>query len=209
MTAMSESRLFDLDPGDLPAAGMSVRDAIAARRTHKEFTARAIGRAALEALLDAAVLAPNHRMTEPWRFVVLGPAAKQALGAIRARVKCGPIAAGDDDALAARRATIARRTAAIPAIVAVVMKQHAEPAIREEDYAATFMGVQNMLLTAAALGLGTKVSTGAVLEDRELRALLRLGPDERCVALVHVGEPAEERPAKPRAPAAERTTWLD
>jgi nitroreductase len=193
----------------IASSAMHVADAIGARRTHKNFTERPVTRAEIEAMLDAAVLAPNHKLTEPWRFAVLGPHAKQQLGSIRARVKCGVPADGEVDAHADRRASIVQRTSGLPAIIAVVMHQAVDATRREEDYAATFMAIQNMLLTATSLGLGTKVSTGKVLEDDELQALLRLRDDERCVALIHVGEPAEQRVMQPRVPAADRTVWLD
>jgi nitroreductase len=190
-------------------SSIDVLDAIQRRRTHKEFTDAPVTREQVELLLDAAVLAPNHKLTEPWRFLVLGANAKRRLGATRASVKCGPEANGEEPKVAERRAAIIARTAAIPAILAVVMREDHDAERREEDYAATFMAVQNMLLAGEGLGLGTKVATGAVLRESALREMLGLRDSERCVAIVHVGRPAEQRPMKPRTPAAQRTTWLD
>jgi len=59
---------------------MNVSDAIAQRRSIKKFQDRPIPREDIEALLDAAVLAPNHHLSQPWRFHVLGPAARRAYG---------------------------------------------------------------------------------------------------------------------------------
>jgi nitroreductase len=188
---------------------MTVADAIRLRRTHKDFTERAVERSELEAMLDAAVLAPNHRLTEPWRFIVLGPDAGQAVAGIRARVKCGPAVPDEDEEVAARRARIVHRSLAIPAMIAVAMHEDDDATRRDEDYAATFMGIQNMLLVATSLGLGTKISTGPVLEDAELRALLRAGDRERVVALIHVGEPVGQRAQTLRTAAREKTLWLD
>jgi nitroreductase len=188
---------------------MNVIDAIHARRTHKEFTARPVSREEIATLLDAVVLAPNHKMTEPWRFVVFGPQARERVAMIRARLKYGPPSEGEERRRAEKRAASIEKSRAIPAIVAVAMRLDDDPVRREEDYAATFMGIQNMLLLAASRGLGTKISTGAVLEDDELRTLLDAGDGERVVALIHIGEPAEAREAKRRVPAAERTSWLD
>jgi nitroreductase len=69
--------------------------------------------------------------------------------------------------------------------------------------------VQNMLLAATALGLGTKISTGRWFDDAGLRALLQALDGERVLCMILVGEPAEARPPKPRTPPAGRTTWLD
>ena len=52
---------------------MDTLDAIRSRRTHKSFGREAVPRATLEELFDLARFAPNHRLTQPWRFRVLGP----------------------------------------------------------------------------------------------------------------------------------------
>ena len=56
--------------------------AIHARRSIKRFTDQPVSREQIEHLLEAAVQAPNHRMTEPWRFYVLGPQARRAFGEV-------------------------------------------------------------------------------------------------------------------------------
>ncbi len=60
---------------------MDVDDAIRTRRTHKAYRPEPVDRAVLEELLDLARWAPNHHLTSPWRFRVLGPAALAALKA--------------------------------------------------------------------------------------------------------------------------------
>jgi nitroreductase len=194
-----------------PGAPAAVLDAIRSRRTHKHFTGREVPRAEIETLLCAAVLAPNHRMTEPWRFAVLGPESKRLYAGIRARVKLGPYDPDTDDAgrYAGKRAKAVEQTLEVPAYIAVLMREDPDDFRRGEDHAAVWMGVQNMLLAATALGLATKVATGRVFADDELRALVRAAPDERVLGMVHVGEPAGEREMQPRTPVALKTIWLD
>ncbi|HEX7119283.1 MAG TPA: nitroreductase [Longimicrobiales bacterium] len=185
---------------------MDVFDAIKARRSVKRFTDRPVPRGEIERLLQVATLAPNHRMTEPWGFRVLGAEAKRAYGRVLGRRKARRVE--DAEAAQAVREKVLRETAAVPAIVAVTMRLDENPEIREEDYAATYMGIQNLLLAATAIGLGTHVKTGAVMDDPELRDALAVPSDRRVVALVHLGEAAEVPPPRPRTPATERTTWL-
>jgi nitroreductase len=70
------------------------------------------------------------------------------------------------------------------------------------------MAVQNIALTAVALGLGTHIKTGGVMSDPAARAAVGLPHDQRIVAIVNVGVPAGEVPAKKREPASAFTTWV-
>jgi nitroreductase len=185
---------------------MDVMDAIAARRSVKRFTDRPVSREEIERLLDAAVLAPNHRMTEPWRFYVLGPVSRRRYGEVLGGRKARKVE--DAAAAAAVQRKVADENAALPAVIAVAIRQDENPEIREEDYAAAMMAVQNILLAAAELGLGSHIKTGAVMEDSAARAAVGVSPDERIVALINVGETAEPPGAKPRTSARERTVWV-
>lgn len=185
---------------------VDVIEAIKARRSIKRFTDRPVGREEIERLLEVVPLAPNHRMTEPWGFLVFGDEAKRAYARVLGRRRSRRVE--DADAAAAVREKVMRETTAVPAIVAVTMKLDENPEIREEDYAATYMGIQNLLLAALKMGLGTHVKTGAVMDDPELRDALAVPSDRRVVALIFIGEPAEVPDQKPRAAATGRTTWL-
>jgi nitroreductase len=185
---------------------MRLLDAIENRRSIKKFTPRAVTRAELEALLDAAILAPNHGMTQPWGFIVMGEEARRAYGDVLGARRAARIE--DPEAAATVRERSVRGMVETPAIIAVTMNLDDDPETREEDYAATFMAIQNMTLAAVANGLGTQIKTGAVMEDPRLREALGVPEGRRIVALVFVGEHAEVPAPKARTPAAEKTTWL-
>jgi nitroreductase len=186
--------------------GMHVAEAVRARRSIKRFSATPVSREAIEALLSAAALAPNHRLTEPWRFYVLGPAAREAYG----RVLGGRKAKKIDDPAAAQATidTVAAEHRALPAMIVVAIERHANPEILEEDYAAAMMAIENLALVAVEMGLGTHIKTGAIMADPAARAAVGVTDAERIVAIVNVGTPAEVPPAKPRSGAAGRTTWV-
>ncbi len=185
---------------------MDLFDAIRSRRSIKQFSDRPIARAEIEQLLDGAVLAPNHRMTQPWRFHVLGPEARRAYGAALGARKAKRVE--DPEAARAVAEKVAAAEAALPAEIAVSMTLDANPEIREEDYAATMMAVQNMMIAARAMGLGTHLKTGAVMDDPRARAAVGVPEGERIVALIQLGEPAAVPDAKPRRAAADVTTWV-
>ncbi len=185
---------------------MNVEDAIRARRSIKSFTPRPIPREVVESLLETAVLAPNHRMTEPWRFLVLGPDTKREYARIRGAGKSAKVEGAE--AAEAVAAKVAAEIEAVPAIVAFTQRNDPRADVREEDFAAVYMGIQNLLLAATGLGLGSHVKTGAELDLPQTQRVLGVEDGERIVAVVHLGEPADSRPQKPRTPARERTRWL-
>jgi nitroreductase len=185
---------------------MDVFEAMAVRHSVKRFSERPIERAEIERLLEAAVHAPNHRMTQPWRFSVLGPESRRAYGGALGVRKARKVE--DPEAAAAVRRKVADEHAALPAMIAVAVRLADDAETREEDYAAAFMAIENLCLGAVALGLGTHLKTGAVMDDPAARAAAGVEEGERLVAIVNLGEPAESGAPKPRAAAAERTRWL-
>lgn len=185
---------------------MNLIEAISSRRSIREFTPREPTRAELESLLDCAVTVPNHRLTQPWKFFVLGPEARRAFGLALGARKARKIA--DADAAERMRHKVADEHAALPAMIAVAIAQNDNPEIREEDYAAAMMAVQNISLAAVALGLGTHIKTGAVMEDPAARAAIGVGDGLRVIATLNVGEPASIPAAKPRQAAAGVTIWV-
>ena len=185
---------------------MNVTDAIQGRRSIKRFTDRPVAREEIEALLGAAALAPNHRLTHPWRFYVLGPEARHAYGLALGDRKARKLP--DPEAAARVRETVAAEHRALPCMIAVAVVTHDDPEIREEDYAAAMMAIQNLALAALERGLGTHIKSGGVMGDAAARAAVGVGDGERIVAVVNLGEPAEVPPPKPRRPAPEHTTWV-
>jgi nitroreductase len=186
---------------------MKATDAIQQRRSIRKFTDRAVERGEIERMLEAAVLAPNHRLTQPWRFYVLGPESRRAYGAALGDRKARKVE--DPEAAALVRDKVAGEHADLPAMIVVAMVLDENPEIREEDYASVMMAVQNMSLAAAEMGLGTHIKSGGVMEDPAARAAAGVVEGERIVAVVNVGEPAEVPAPKDRAPAAMFTKWLD
>ena len=185
---------------------MHISDAISSRRSIKKFTRRSVTREEMETLLSAAVAAPNHRLTQPWRFYVLGPDARQAYGLVLGERKARKIE--DPAAAQAMRDTVAAEHRALPAMLVVAVADNENPEIKEEDYAAVMMAIQNLSLAAVALGLGTHVKTGAIMADPAARSAAGVKATERIVAVVNIGEPAEVPAAKTRESATAFTTWL-
>ncbi len=186
---------------------MDVKEAIRNRRSIKQFTDRPVRPEEITALLELADTAPNHRLTRPVRFHVLGPAARAAYGSILGARKAKKLE--DPAAAEALIAKVSAQEAAIPALVFVSVRLDENPEIREEDYATAMMAVQNLMLGAVGMGLGSHLKSGAVMGDPRTRELLGLADGERLVAMVQLGEPAAVPEAKAGRPVTEATRWLD
>ena len=185
---------------------MNASDLFRNRRSIREFSSREPTREEIESLLDHAVTAPNHRLTQPWRFYVLGPEARRKFGIVLGGRKAKKI---EDPAAAEQmRQKIGDEHAALPAMIAVAIVQNENPEIREEDYAAGMMAAHSITLAATAMGLGTHIKSGAVMDDPGARAAFGVPDGERVIAMINVGEPANVPAAKPRRPASEVTTWV-
>src|ERR1043165_3397413 len=107
---------------------MDVSEAIRARRSIKRFADRPVSREEIEALLAAATLAPNHRLTQPWRFYVLGPDARYAYGRALGERKARKL--DDPNAANAMRETVAQEHRALPCMIAVAVIDNDNPEIR-------------------------------------------------------------------------------
>ena len=186
-----------------PTTGVSVYDAIHQRRMNNDFTEAAPPRDALQRLLDAAVWAPNHRLTNPWRFFVLE----------RGGEKRGEVAQLAYDHLFARSGNhenadgSRQRVLDAPALIYVYSIPGDNAEMTQENYAAACCAVQNLLLAAVAEGLAGDWSTGNTTRHPELAETLGGEPDWTMVGALFVGYPSRPS-ASLRAPADEVTAWL-
>lgn len=158
-----------------------IEQAIRERRTHKQFRPEPVPRDVLEELLDLARYAPNHKLTQPWRFRVVGPETL-------ARLK---EAGGPKEAPKLDRA---------PTLVVVSAKLSGDPLTDEEDVLATGVGLYVVMLAAHARGYGSYWRTPAVLRTPEGRDAVGFEPDEKFVGVIYLGRPCSEPPLKEREP---------
>lgn len=124
--------------------------------------------------LDLARWAPNHRLTEPWRFHLLGPETAAAIVELNAELVEAVRGAA---AAEAKRA----RWAAIPGWLVVTCAVTDDPIRAREDYAACCCAVQNFQLYLWSAGLGVKWTTGAVTREPRFYDLLDLNPERESV----------------------------
>lgn len=168
---------------------MDLEEAVRTRRTHKTFGPDPVPRETLQELFELARWAPNHHLTQPWRFRVLGPEAL-------ARLK---EAGGPSEAIKLDRA---------PTLVVASAKLSGDLVQDEEDLHATACAVYAVLLGAQAGGLASYWRTPAVLRTKRGRDAVDLPNGERFVSLIHLGSPRSDPPVKERRAPSEYVQYL-
>jgi len=170
---------------------MDVETAIRTRRTHKAFAPEPLPREEVDALLELARWAPNHHLTAPWRFRVIGLQALERLQR----------AAGPEGAAKLARA---------PTLIVVSSALGGDPVRDEEDLHATAVASYIVLLAAHARGHAGYWRTPALLREPQGRAAVGLPAEERFVGLLHLGPPRQEaKPAPDRPPPDQTAIYLD
>jgi nitroreductase len=169
---------------------VQIEEAIRTRRTIKAYDPAPVEREVLDELFELARWAPNHNLTNPWRFRVLGP---EALGRLKE-------AAGLEAASKLDRA---------PTLVVASAAQTGEVVQDEEDVAAATIAAYIVLLGAHARGLAGYWRTPEVLRTREGRAACALPDDERFLGLLHLGRARQDKVPPERAAVDDFVTYLD
>ena len=186
---------------------MDVYTALRERRSISALDSRVPPRDVVQRLLDVAVWAPNHHLTEPWRFHVIARDARQSTGEAIAKRLEGEL--DSDDPACAGEIKGARTKFLRAPVVIVVSQVRSEDQVTDlEDYAACSCAVQNLMLAAHAEGLATKWRTGAMCEYAATRDVLELGNDDRLVGFIYVGYPASSVPPDERQRTDPDVAWL-
>jgi nitroreductase len=188
---------------------MDVLEAIRTRRTVGKIRPELPPREVIEELLEAATWAPNHRLNEPWRFIVVAGEARERFGRVMADDACQEL---DDPRGEKARSIIEsqiKKATRSPVVIVVACDPATSPKIDPiEDVAAVACGIQNLMLAAHARGLATKWSSGKACYSPALKHLFNLTPEHQILGYIYLGYPDEDSKPSARTPHAEKTTWL-
>lgn len=186
-----------------------ILELIRTRRNVREFVDEPVTREQLETVLEAARWAPNHRLTEPWRFVVL-----QKSGATRRRVaelvRDWTFENVKNPTLERRRQSadqVHDEIMSAPVFMYALAIRGPNEEVSRENYAATACAVQNVQLAAHSMGLAIGWSTGKPCLPPALPEVIGTDPAWQMVGALYLGRPAI-RPTAERKPVGEFTSWL-
>lgn len=188
------------------AQGDAVLETLRKRRSIGKMTAQVPHQNLIRQIIEAGTWAPNHHLTEPWRFFVLQGEARTALG----KVMAGVAAARESDPAVASQAAERAITKPLraPYVIAVGVEPSIDPSIPPiEEIAAGSAAVQNMLLAAEALGLAAIWRSGWIAFEPEVREHFGISPRGTMLGFVYVGYAAMQPPVRQRRPVEDVTEW--
>ncbi len=163
-------------------------------------------RALIEEIIEAATWAPNHHLTEPWRFVVLEKGARVRLGEALAAALEG----SSPEPLPSERLEKERsKPLSSPVLIALIgAPGTGGNVVPQEEIVAAGAALQNMLLAARSLGLATSVRTGMHSYSEVVKRFFAMAEGEVLVAMVQVGYASGAVAPGKRTPFREKVTWL-
>jgi nitroreductase len=186
---------------------VEVEKAIRSRRTIKAFGPEPLERETLAELLELARWAPNHHLTNPWRFHVVGPGA---LARLKDAASVQAAAAAPDGA---DRAEVGRVAAAkldrAPTLVVCSVLRTDDPVQEEEDRHAAACAAYIVLLAAHARGLAGYWRTPGVLRSEEGLRALGMGRDQGFVGLLYLGHARQSADPPDRAAPEDYVRYLE
>lgn len=163
-----------------------------------------IPEAVITQILESANYAPTHKLTQPWRFVVMTGQAKNRLGLELGQLYKSTVS--ENQFLQKKFNSFSEKTAQAECIIAINIQFNPDKLPAWEEIAATACAVQNMALTAQALNIGAYWSSPAFVE--KLDAFLGLSTNEKCYGLFYMGYHNEDFKEANRTPIEEKVKWL-
>lgn len=182
---------------------MELIEGIASRTSALKLTEPGPTRSHIEQIIHAGTRAPDHGRLRPWRFLVVEGDARKKIGEAMANILRTKMPDATQEQLDVEAGKVMRA----PTIIVVGAKISKAKIPEIEQVSAVAAGVQNMFLTAHALGYGAMWKTGAVAYDRNVKAMLGLAPEDHIVGLLYLGTTAQPGPLI-AAPTEGVVTWL-
>lgn len=187
-----------------------ITDLIKARRSvaPEYFSDRKVHREQVDLILNNAIWAPTHGLTQPWKFHVF---LNEGIRNLSSLLKNGYFEMyGSEDEKPQKLEKLQARLEKTSCVVGVVLDRSENSKIKEwEELAAVSCAIQNMLLTATAYGLSSFWSTPKFMNTPSIKSGLNLHENQKLVGLVYFGYSKEDRPIKHRKPLEYVTTWHD
>lgn len=174
----------------------------------KEYSGAPVGDAIVNQILFNATWAPNHKMTEPWSFMVFTGEGLKKLGEFQGECY-KQVATAKGKFEQDKYEGLITKPMQSSHIISVAMKRDPAKRVPElEEIGAVYCAIQNMYLTATAYGIGGYLSTGGITFYEEAKPFFNLGADDKLLGFFHVGVMAKQPNDSKRQPVEKKTVWV-
>lgn len=147
--------------------------------------------------LEAAIRAPNHKLTNPWRFIRIGPKTRCKITDIAVALK----RQNCDELSPAAETRIRKKVGSSPEMIVVIQNLNDDLLRRKEDYASCACAIQNASLFLWSQGVGSKWSTGKYSRSDELYELLNIDRNtQEIIGSIFIGYAEKEHVLSGRRP---------
>jgi nitroreductase len=170
---------------------------------------RKIENAVIREILELAVWAPTHGLTQPWTFRVFQGDGVPLFFNKMKEIYCAITPA--EHIRDSKLVKFNEKAGQVSHVIAVCMirdERKKYPVV--EEIVATACVIQNIYLCLEPYGLAGYLSTGDVCYTQQVKDFLELGPEDLCLGFFQLGYPKVpiNRPERKRISAADKTTWL-
>ena len=174
----------------------------------RDYTSERVDDAIVKQILFNATWAPNHKMTQPWRFMVFtGEGLKKLAEFQGACYKQVSTAKGkfEED----KYQGMLTKPMQSSHIISIGMKRDEKKSVPElEEIGAVYCAVENMYLTATAYGVGAYLSTGGITFYEEAKPFFNLGAEDKLLGFFHIGKTNYTPPDSKRKDVNDVSVWV-
>lgn len=172
-----------------------------------QYTDEKVDDSIVKQMLENANWAPNHKLTEPWRFIVYTGDSLQTLAKLQAEYY-KEYTLADNSFKEERYLNLLSKPKLSSHIIVVGMNRDEKKTVPEiEEVGAVFCAVQNMYLTATAYNIGCYLSTGGITYFENAQKIFGWGESVKLIGFMHIGIPKEIKQTGSRKSVSEKTFW--
>ncbi len=175
----------------------------------KSYTGEMVDDSIINEILENAIWAPTHKLTQPWSFTVFTGQGRQVLAELQSQLY-KKVSTEKGEFKEEKFKSLLEKPMTASHIIAIGMKRDPKVRIPEiEEISSVACAVQNIYLSASNYGLGCYWGTGGITYFDEAKEHFGLGPEDRLMGFFYIGVKATDReiPSK-RIPKEEKVNWI-